>query len=515
MEADLPARAATRTVPRDAATVILARRTPDGAYDVLLTRRPETMRFMGGTYVFPGGALDEDDCGPEIESLSALSPVDAVRRIGEAIDPERALGLYCCAARELFEEVGVMLARRRDGRFVDAVTVREQYAGRHRADAREPEVFARFLESEGLVLATDLLVWHGRLITPESAPIRFDARFFVAEMPEGQELVLDPDEVPEAMWIRPVDAILGAEQKQLPIPIPTMSILQGLSEVAEFDQLMRGARVTREIMRAGVSPLVSHVLAPNPSLMTLAGTNTYVVGRGETVIIDPAVPDPIYIEAVVSEAGNRGRPTMILLTHMHSDHFGGAEVLAEHFGIPVAAWKSAVETHPFVTRTLDDGDIVQAGGATLRALHTPGHASHHLCYVLEEESSLFAGDVVAGLGTVVISPPDGSLADYMDTLEKLANVGARRIFPGHGPIIEDGRAKIAEYIAHRREREAQIVDALQAGIGKIPDMVKRIYVDVDQKLHKVAEMSVLAHLEVLERAGRVDRRDDVWTLAGS
>jgi glyoxylase-like metal-dependent hydrolase (beta-lactamase superfamily II)/8-oxo-dGTP pyrophosphatase MutT (NUDIX family) len=501
--------------PRDASTVILARRTPDGGYEVLLTRRPDTMRFMGGNYVFPGGALDESDCSAEIESLSVISPPRAREMIGEDIPPERALGLFCCAARELFEEVGVLLAQDREGKRVDPAAVRERYAGRHREAAQDADAFAVFLRSEGLVLATDALVWHGRLVTPEAAPIRFDARFFVAAMPDGQTLVLDPDEVPEAMWIAPTDAIKGAEAERLPIPIPTMSILQGLSEIPSFDELLGGARVTREILSAPLSPLVSYVLAPNPGMMTLAGTNTYVVGRGETVIIDPAVPDPIYIEAVVREAANRGAPRLVLLTHMHSDHTGGAEAIVREFGCPVAAWKGALENYAFVTQAVDDEEKISIGGATLRALHTPGHASHHLCYLLEEERSLFAGDVVAGLGTVVIAPPDGSLADYMQTLARLASLDVTRIFPAHGPTIEDGPGKLAEYISHRKDRERQVIEAMTAGETEIPKMVKRIYTDVDEKLHKVAEMSVLAHLEVLERAGRARRDGDKWTLAGS
>src|SRR3989304_5132955 len=149
------------TAPRDAATVILACPTPDGAYEILLTRRPETMRFMGGMYVFPGGALDDHDCGPAIEALSTLGAEEARERLGEDIPPERALGLYCCAARELFEEVGILLARESDGR--DVVPARARECARRRAGmAEDAEPFARFLEAEGLMLATDRLLRHGR-----------------------------------------------------------------------------------------------------------------------------------------------------------------------------------------------------------------------------------------------------------------------------------------------------------------------------------------------------------------
>jgi glyoxylase-like metal-dependent hydrolase (beta-lactamase superfamily II) len=249
--------------------------------------------------------------------------------------------------------------------------------------------------------------------------------------------------------------------------------------------------------------------------MTGGGTNTYIVGNGDIAVIDPAVPDPVYIERVAREAGNRGRVKIVLITHSHFDHIGGVVALIEQMPpIPegVAAFGMFGEP-PFVTRTLSDGETISLGGATLRALHTPGHASDHLCYYLEEDGSLFAGDVVAGFGTVVISPPDGSLTDYMSTLERLRALDVGKIYAGHGPVVEDGKAKLTEYIEHRRDRERQVVEAMQAGDTEIPAMVKRIYADVPEALHPMAERSVLAHLEMLEADGHVKRVGEKdWAL---
>jgi ribonuclease/clavin/mitogillin len=397
------------------------------------------------------------------------------------------------------------------GRPVDPAQVRNVYAPHHAEVGHEPHTFAAFLEREGLTLSTDLLAPHGRLVTPEQAPIRFDARFFVAPMPEGQAVSPHPTEVHEWLWISPLQALERARNKELDVPIPTMAILQGLAETPGYNQVLEGRLERREVEAKDLSPLVTVVTAPNAGLMSGAGTNTYVVGRGDLAIIDPAVADPVYIERVAREAGNRGRVKLVLITHSHIDHIGGVVPLVDQMpaGMEVAAFKSLGDP-PFVTRTLADGEKIELGGATLVALHTPGHASDHLCYYLEQERVVFAGDVVAGFGTVVISPPDGNLGDYMTTLERLRSLDVITIYPGHGPVIEDGPAKLDEYIAHRRDRERQVVEAIEAGLTEIPAMVKRIYAEVPEALHPMAERSVLAHLEVLEADGRVKRSGDSW-----
>ena len=496
--------------PRDAATVILARQRDDGSYEVLLTQRPDTMAFMGGMYVFPGGALDDADASDDLAERSALSREEAAARLGENVDPAHALGLFCCALRELYEEVGVLLAYDADGRPVDPAKVRNVYAPHHAEVGHDPATFAHFLATENLKLATDQLAHHGRLITPEQSPIRFDARFFVAPMPDGQAILPNPSEVPYYEWTSPADALNRAAAKTMAVAIPTLAMLQGLAEVPGYEQLTQGKQKAREVEAFDLSPLVTSVLAPNPGLMSGAGTNTYIVGRGEVAIIDPAVADAVYIERVVREVGNRGRPAIVLLTHLHIDHIGGVAPLTEQMGIEVAAFGKA----PFVTRRLSDGEEIHVGGATLRALHTPGHASDHLCFELVEDRALFTGDVVAGFGTVVIGPPDGNMLDYLTTLERLRSLDAKRIFPAHGPVIEDPAGKLDEYIAHRRDRERQVLEALEAGVGELPKMVERIYTEVPKALHPMAERSLLAHLEMLEAQERVTRDGDNWRLAG-
>ncbi|MEX2393054.1 MAG: MBL fold metallo-hydrolase, partial [Actinomycetota bacterium] len=491
-----------------AATVIVAREVSGGTYEVLLTRRPETMAFMGGTYVFPGGALEDADRATDMDERSALSRDEAAERLGEDIDTDMALGLLCCALRELYEEAGLLIATQ-DGQPVNPAKVREVYAPHHVEVGHDPTSFAAFLEREGLTLSTDLLVPHGRLVTPEQAPIRFDARFFVAPMPEGQAVVPHPTEVHEWRWMSPSEALEQARNKELPVPIPTLAILQGLAETMSYDQLLEGRQERRVVEAEELSPLITVVRAPNAGLMTGSGTNTYVVGRSEVAIIDPAVPDPVYIERVAREAGNKGAARIVLITHSHIDHIGGVVPLVEQVPTQVGAFEEMGDPN-FVTRQIVDGEVISLEGATLRAIHAPGHASNHLCFYLEEEQALFAGDVVAGFGTVVISPPDGSLKDYMDSLVKLREVAPAKIYPGHGPVVTDGVAKLDEYITHRSERERQVVDALGAGLTDVSSMVKRIYADVPEALHPMAERSVLAHLEKLKAEGRAVSDGDRW-----
>ena len=254
-------------------------------------------------------------------------------------------------------------------------------------------------------------------------------------------------------------------------------------------------------------------LGQNPSSFTGPGTNTYLVGTGpERILLDTGQGLEAYLPILDQALERAGcRIQEIVLTHGHVDHIGGAPSIMERHGslsVSKFPWPPFDEPWPVEITPVADGDVVRTEGATLRALHTPGHAADHICWVLEEERSLFSGDNVLGVGTTVIPSDGGDLLDYMRSLERLLSETPTAIYPAHGPKIPDGVAKIREYIDHRNAREAEILDALRAGNDRISDIVSRVYAAYPKALHGAARMSVCSHLLKLEREGRVGRVGD-------
>lgn len=248
------------------------------------------------------------------------------------------------------------------------------------------------------------------------------------------------------------------------------------------------------------------VLAANPGPMTLEGTNTWLLaepGAARCVVLDPGPRDDAHTDRVVSAAESAGQAiALVLLTHGHPDHSGGARALAERVGAPVRALDPR---HRLGDEGLADGDVVAVDGLELRALATPGHSADHICLVLPADDAVLTGDHVLGRGTSVVAHPDGRMRDYLDSLRRLADVGATTLLPGHGPVVDNAAEVIAYYLAHRAEREAQVVAALRAGGAQTPrELVERVYTDVAGHLHGAAELSVRALLEMLVESGSVD-----------
>src|SRR5262245_39276994 len=261
--------------------------------------------------------------------------------------------------------------------------------------------------------------------------------------------------------------------------------------------------------------MVRRIVAENPGMMTGPGTNTYLVGIDEIAVIDPGPGDASHLDAIAGCGGDRIR--WILLTHTHEDHSRGAVGLKKLTGAKILAYGPGQGRGKVrLDGTLSDGEVIEATEFHLTALHTPGHASNHLCYLLNEERTLFTGDHIMQGSTVVISPPDGDMAAYLESLERLKTIRPRlkAIAPGHGHVIDDPQATIDGYIAHRRERESEILAALSArGTATIAEIVEDVYADVDPALHPIARRSVWAHLRKLADDGMVkgDQFDGDWS----
>jgi glyoxylase-like metal-dependent hydrolase (beta-lactamase superfamily II) len=275
-----------------------------------------------------------------------------------------------------------------------------------------------------------------------------------------------------------------------------------------------------------LEPLVRRVLARNPSHFTYTGTQTYLVGNGgDLAVIDPGPDEPEHLAAIL-EAADDARIAAICCTHTHRDHSPAAMPLAERTGADVIGCAPLIiedsgprSDAPFDQdyaphRVLTDGEQVTGDGWTLRAIATPGHTSNHLCFALEESGAVFTGDHVMGWSTSVIAPPDGEMAAYMASLQKLYDREDRIYYPAHGPAVEKPRQLVRGMIGHRRQRERQIMRLVGEGVGAIEAMVPRMYKGVNEKLWPAAGRSVLAHLIDLEQRGEVLRDgSDAWALA--
>jgi glyoxylase-like metal-dependent hydrolase (beta-lactamase superfamily II)/8-oxo-dGTP pyrophosphatase MutT (NUDIX family) len=546
-------------VPRPAATLVVVR---DGAQgiEVLLLLRAERGDHNSGAWVFPGGLVDAADREAHAW-CHGCDDAAASERLGVAVG---GLDFHVAAIRECFEECGLLFAVDDAGAPPDAPAVAALHDWRarlHRGEGSLNEFAAR----HGLRLDTGRLAYLSHWLTPLARMKRFDTRFFIAEAPPGQVALHDGSEMTDHRWLRPADAL--AQGDALKLMGPTRATLMSLAAFETAADAMAWARSVREVPRifprigidAGgprpvmpdefawaelgrldpqghgqsrcdivpgravrLSARIVRVTASNPGVMTGPGTNTYLVGSegGEWAAIDPGPRDVAHIEALLAAAP--GPITRIFVTHTHSDHSPNAALLKARTG---AATLGRVADHPdrqdtgFVPdQPLADGErIAIAPGTTLRVIHTPGHASNHLCYLLEEERTLFTGDHVMQGSTVVINPPDGDMAAYLRSLRALAAFGEDTIewlAPGHGFLIAEPARAFEAIVRHRLKREAKVVDALKSlGASSAEGLLARVYDDVAAGLHGVAMRSLLAHLiklrderEVVETAGR-------WSLA--
>jgi hydroxyacylglutathione hydrolase len=288
----------------------------------------------------------------------------------------------------------------------------------------------------------------------------------------------------------------------------------------------RRERTVRRGAPEEVAPSVRRIVADNPSPMTFTGTATYLVGAWEIAVIDPGPRESRHLAAIREAVPRGGRIKAILVTHSHLDHSPGAKALSDWSGAPVYAYGlhgagmsdrmralqeagldlgggEGADRAFNLDHALADGATVEGEDWTLRAIHTPGHLSNHLCYALEGSGVVFTGDHVMGWATTMVSPPEGDMAAFIGSLRKLQGRGDTLYLPGHGAPVTDPEGMLAWQIAHRAARETQILDALRDGPADAAALVRRLYADIDQTLWPAARRNVLAHLLALQEDGRV------------
>jgi len=526
--------------------------------EILMLKRSPAASSFAGTYVFPGGVLEASDSAAQaLRRLSGITAQQASARL--QLNPDEfAAGHWMAAVRECFEETGIVLAVDEQGRAPSEVSLQRLQAGRTQAGH-----FFEALEREGLRVPADAMPYFAHWITPPVQPRRFNTRFFLAEMPARQECRVDGLEMVDAQWVSAAEMLERERRGELKLgSIPTRRILGELAnlrlpaaalayaaarlQVPENRPRLAQGRQGRRIFQRDepayaeigwVDPDESgqssyeleadqpkkldrycvRVIAPNAGMMTGPGTNSYLIGEDSVAVIDPGPDDPRHVGALLDAAG--GKIRWILLTHTHPDHAPAAATLRRLTGAKILGGGAVRDVSSHIAldfdRELQDDESVQLGGLAVRAIRTPGHASNHVCYLLEDTGMLFSGDHLVQGFTVVIAPPDGNMRAYLGSLERLRALGSRIIAPGHGFLIGDPPEEIDRVIRHRLAREQKVRQGLQeqGGSGTLASLIPCVYDDVPASLHALAGLSLRAHLEKLVEDGELKHAEGRWSIA--
>jgi glyoxylase-like metal-dependent hydrolase (beta-lactamase superfamily II)/8-oxo-dGTP pyrophosphatase MutT (NUDIX family) len=482
---------------RTAVSVLLTR-DPESSEVYLIERNPK-LKFFGGYYAFPGGTLDAEDHTIPVASPENLS--------------DEVMPYIVAAAREVLEETGVLLTR---GDKISASATKE-YRRKLLSGAMN---FSYFLQHE--CLEVDVRAFHVicKIVTPEFSPVRYETYFLWASIPDDQTPEIWEGELMAGEFVSAEDALSRWKGGEILVVPPVIVMLQELvgrkvrtftSSVVEIAQsYLRG-----KIHRVYFTPGIQMVTLKTRTLLPATHTNAYVIGESEIYVVDPAPSDQDeqaklwdYLDDLLKEDRKlKG----ILLTHHHSDHVGALGECQAKYGLPLLAHEKTAAKLVDVecSQFLNHGDELPLGTSPdgepnwkLQVLHTPGHASGHLAFRENRYGAVIAGDLISTVSTIVISPPDGHLATYLDSLRQLQSVTDGTLYPSHGPAVREGKRVIQYYLKHREERELKLLAALSQTPSSSYDLVRHVYDDVDSSIWPLAEHSLRAGLIKLIEEGR-------------
>jgi glyoxylase-like metal-dependent hydrolase (beta-lactamase superfamily II) len=511
---------------RRIAAALLVTRGDGDELEILLCERAPELRFFGGYLALPGGTLaaedwrrpDGTDAGGEREALQA------------------------CALRELFEETGLLRHGLPAPRATAPALQRARAALLEREqqgkDASGPSPFAELIAGIESPPSMRLLC---RVETPPFAPVRFDTVFLHAPLAQCTHGTTPgapdiwPGELLSGRFWRPRDALAAWIRGEILLVPPVVIVCEHLAAARDFEAFAQAIAATTEQYLQGrlhhvrFSPGI--VLAPlrTPTLPPATTTNCYVVGRDDLWVVDPGSPEPDEQQRLLrlldELCGAGARLAGILSTHHHRDHTGGIAALCQARGLAVRGHPLTLQRLPAgstLGTPLHDGDKIALGrapdgtpGWELTAIHTPGHDRGHLCFVDGRYGAVIVGDMLSTVSTIIVDPPEGHLATYLRSLERLLATPLSTLYPAHGPAMRNGERLVKQYLRHRRQRETSLRKALQDGGGTVEELLTKVYWDTDPRLFPFAARSLLAGLHKLQEEGLAAVEGERWRDGGS
>jgi glyoxylase-like metal-dependent hydrolase (beta-lactamase superfamily II)/8-oxo-dGTP pyrophosphatase MutT (NUDIX family) len=480
---------------------------------VLLVERNPELKFFGGYHAFPGGTLDRQDQSVPVENLPAG---------GEAATDEYS-SFVAAAARELFEETGVWLAR--GPQVIDRGSL-----ARFRRKLLEGETsFGEILAETRHVLDARDFEPLCRITTPPFVPVRYDTWFLRCRMPKGVKVEILPGELMSGDFIFPGPTLDRWREGELLIAAPILIMLEEMARGGDgFVEGIRSLTASYDrgkLHRIFFTPGI--LLAPlkTPTQPPATHTNTYLVGHERLFVVDPApheAEEQTKLWELLDELRSEGRELAgILLTHGHPDHVGAVAECRKRFDLPVYAHADSMRSFPDleINVSVEHGQELELGATPdgrpdwmLRAYSTPGHAPGHLAFRENRYQALIVGDLISTLSSILVDPSDGHLRTYLQSLESVIPVADGTVYPSHGPPARDGRKALRKQVRHRQAREEQILEALSEGPQTLPVLLEKVYVDVDKKMHGLAKRSLLSGLIKLKEEGRARQTGDLYCL---